>query len=65
MVTVIHRLGSEIVELATPSGALAAAHLRAPDCAGRVVRDEGHVIALERSALAAFDTARPCNHRLA
>ncbi|MEV6259129.1 IS21 family transposase [Nocardia sp. NPDC051911] len=63
MVTVIHRLGSEIVELATPSGAVVAAHLRAPDSAGRVVRDEGHVIALERSVLAEFDTARPCNHK--
>lgn len=63
VVSVIHRLGSDVVELATPSGAVVAAHLRAPDGVGRVVRDEGHVIALERSVLAEFDTARPCNHK--
>lgn len=63
VVTVIHRLGTEIIELATPSGAVVAAHLRAPDGAGRTIRDDGHVIALERSVLAEFDTARPCNHK--
>ncbi len=62
-VTVIHRLGGEIIELATDSGAIIAAHRRALDGAGQVIRDEGHVVALERSVLASFDTARPCNHK--
>ncbi|WP_280382498.1 hypothetical protein [Nocardia wallacei] len=28
-----------------------------------MVRDAGHMIALERSVLAAFDTAKPCTHK--
>nr|WP_228535574.1 IS21 family transposase [Nocardia sp. BSTN01] len=63
LVTVIHRLGAEHLHLATSSGAIVAAHLRAPDGAGRVVRDEGHVVAMERSVLAAFDASKPCTHK--
>ncbi|PKV76719.1 Mu transposase domain-containing protein [Nocardia fluminea] len=63
VVTVIHRLGSETISITTESGAVVAAHCRAPDGAGRVVRDEGHVLALERSVLAAFDASKPCTHK--
>ncbi|MEU5764279.1 IS21 family transposase [Nocardia sp. NPDC047648] len=63
VMTVVHRLGSEAISLVTGSGAIVAAHLRAPDGAGRVVRDEGHVVALERSVLAAFDSGKPCAHK--
>ncbi|MCP2279553.1 hypothetical protein APR09_005141 [Nocardia amikacinitolerans] len=63
VVTVIHRLGADTVELVTTTGAVIAAHLRAPDGAGRVVRDQGHVVAMERSVLAAFDAGKPCTHK--
>ncbi|MFC8383224.1 transposase [Nocardia sp. NPDC057272] len=63
VVTVIHRLGSETISLGTESGAIVATHRRAPDGAGRVVRDEGHVLALERSVLATFDASKPCTHK--
>jgi transposase len=63
VITVIHRLGAESVQIATPTGAIIAAHLRAPDGAGKVVRDEGHVVALERSVLAASDASKPCTHK--
>ncbi|MCC9186120.1 IS21 family transposase [Mycolicibacterium mageritense] len=62
-VTVTHRLGSDTVALATGSGAVIAAHRRAIDGAGAIVRDHGHVVALERSVLDAFDTTRPCTHK--
>ncbi|WP_431953262.1 Mu transposase domain-containing protein [Nocardia lijiangensis] len=63
VVTVIHRLGAETISVATDSGAIVAAHRRALDGAGRVVRDEGHVVALERSVLAAFDASKPCTRK--
>jgi hypothetical protein len=63
VVTVIHRLGAETISLATDPGAVVATHRRAPDGAGRVVRDEGHLVALERSVLAAFDASKPCTHK--
>ncbi|MFE3230104.1 winged helix-turn-helix transcriptional regulator [Nocardia sp. NPDC059228] len=59
----IHRLGTETIELATATGAIVARHRRAPDGAGRVTRDAGHVIVLERSVLASFDSSRPCTHK--
>jgi hypothetical protein len=31
----------------------------------RVIRDEGHVVALERAAMAAFSCERPCTHKTA
>jgi transposase len=62
-VTVRHRLGSDLLQIVTVGGAIVAAHHRSPDGAGRVVRDAGHVIALEHAALAAFSDARPCSHK--
>jgi hypothetical protein len=38
---------------------MVAAHRRRRDGSGAVVRDEGHVIAVERAALAVFSPARP------
>nr|WP_232491335.1 transposase [Mycobacterium dioxanotrophicus] len=62
-VTVTHRLGSDTVQLTTASGAVVAAHRRAVDGSGAVVRDAGHVVALEQAVLSGFSTARPCTHK--
>jgi hypothetical protein len=62
-VIVSHRLGSDTVQLATLSGAVVAAHRRAVDGAGAVVRDAGHVVALEQAVLSAFSSAKPCTHK--
>jgi transposase len=62
-VTVTHRLGSPELAIATASGAVIARHRRAPDGAGAVVRDDGHVAALERAVLAAFTSTRPCHRK--
>ena len=63
-VTVAHRLGTTSIDIATaaPAGRLpvvVARHRLAADGAGVMVRDSGHVIALEAAALAAFSTAAP------
>jgi hypothetical protein len=63
VVAVTHRLGSETVRVATASGVVIAAHLRAPDGGGRMISDAGHVAALERAVLASFTTAKPCTHK--
>jgi transposase len=63
VVHVRHRLGAEVVHLVSAAGAVVAAHRLAPAGAGRVVRDDGHVVALERSVLAAFTDAAPCRHK--
>jgi hypothetical protein len=63
LVAVTHRLGEDVVRIATASGAVVAAHQRAVDGAGRTVRDAGHVAALEKSVLEAFTTTRPCTHK--
>jgi transposase len=62
-VAVTHRLGSQVVELATLSGSVIAAHHRAADASGAVVRDSGHVVALERAVLPSFTTAKLCTHK--
>lgn len=62
-VQVRHRLGAEDLRIVTSRGATVALHRRAPDGAGQLVRDEGHVIALEKAVLGAFSTARPCTHK--
>jgi transposase len=54
------RLGSGLVEVATEAGVVLARHRRAPDGAGAVVRDEGHVAALERAVLAGFTDRAAC-----
>ncbi len=62
-VTVRHQLGSTVVEIITAGGAVVAQHQRAPDGAGMVIRDAGHVAALEHAVLAAFSDARPCRRK--
>jgi hypothetical protein len=62
-VTVTHRLGSGTLAIATAAGAVIARHRRAPDGAGAVVRDSGHVTALEKAVLASFSAAAPCRRK--
>ena len=64
-VAVSLRLGAVTVDIATvpgPGGAggvVIARHRLAPDGAGVMVRDHGHVLALETAAMAAAGSARP------
>jgi hypothetical protein len=58
-VVVSQRLGAGHVDIATSSGVVIARHELAPDGAGVMVRDHGHVIALEQLVLAGHDTSRP------
>ena len=58
-VTVSHRLGAPHIELATNTGIVIAHHTLAPAGAGACVRDTGHVLALERAAMAAFTDTAP------
>jgi transposase len=58
-VTVSARLGTSIVQIATGSDIVIASHQAAPDGAGVMVRDHGHVLALERLVLAGHDTRAP------
>jgi hypothetical protein len=62
-VSVRLRLGADIVHIATAAGAVVAAHSLAPSGGGRVVRDAGHVVALDTAVLAAFSNAAPCTHK--
>ncbi len=63
-VTVSHRLGALVIDIATPSGTVLARHRREPDGAGAVVRDSVHVAALATAVLAAFDTRTPCQRKV-
>jgi transposase len=54
------RLGSGIVEVTTETGVVLARHRRAPDGAGAVIRDGGHVAALEAAVLAGFTDRAAC-----
>ncbi|WP_121258996.1 IS21 family transposase [Nocardioides ferulae] len=58
-VTVSQRLGAQHLDIATLGGIVVARHELAPDGAGVMVRDHGHVIALEQHVLAGHDTSRP------
>ena len=58
-VTVTVRLGSDVLDIATATGVVIARHRRAPDGAGATVRDDTHVTALNKAALAASSTAPP------
>src|SRR5690349_9103199 len=62
-VSVRLRLGAEVLHIATTAGAVVAAHRLTPSDAGRVVRDDGHVIALQKVVLSAFTDAGPCRHK--
>ena len=61
-VVVSQRLGAGHIEIATTSSGgrvVIARHDLAPDGAGAMLRDHGHVIALEQLVLAGHDTSRP------
>ncbi len=61
-VFVSQRLGTQHVDIATASsggGVVIARHELSADGAGVMVRDHGHVIALEQLVLAGHDTSRP------
>jgi transposase len=62
-VVVRHRLGVEQLRIVTATGATVAVHRRAPNGAGAVVRDDGHVRALEARVLQAFTDAPPCRRK--
>jgi transposase len=53
------RLGAPTIDIATPTGAVIARHALAPDGAGVIVADHGHVSALNATALAAAGGTRP------
>jgi transposase len=63
-VTVRARLGASTLELRTAAGVVIACHQRATDGAGVMVRDPGHVAALERVVLAGFSDRPPCRRKL-
>ncbi|HEX2073689.1 MAG TPA: hypothetical protein VHF92_07880 [Geodermatophilus sp.] len=54
------RLGSGLLEVATPAGVVLARHRRAPDGAGNIERADAHVAALERAVLAGFSDRAAC-----
>ena len=58
-VNVIWRLGSSLADIATPSGIVVARHVLAPAGAGVMVRDHGHVAALDVAAMAGSTSAPP------
>jgi hypothetical protein len=63
-VTVRHQLGSGTIDVVAASGTVLARHRRRPGHAGAVVRDEGHVTALENKVLAARGQgAGPCGRK--
>ncbi len=63
-VTVRHRLGAVVLHVVTAGGAIVAEHRVAPAHGGAVVRDEGHVRALEAAVLASFSSAPPCARKV-
>lgn len=58
-VMVSQRLGGQHLDIATSGGIVLARHQAAPDGAGVMVRDHGHVVALEQLVLAGHDTRAP------
>ncbi len=62
-VKVVWRLGSPLVDLVTPSGIVVARHALATQGAGVMVRDHGHVTALDLAAMAAAATSAPPHRR--
>ena len=58
-VQVVWRLGSPLVDIATASGIVVARHVLATPGAGVMVRDHGHVTALDLAAMAAATSAPP------
>lgn len=64
VVTVRHALGSPTLDVVTATGVTLARHHREPDHAGVVVRDPGHVVALEKAVLAAHADRGPCRGKM-
>lgn len=62
-VTVSRLVGAQFVDIATSTGIVVARHRLAPDGAGAVVRDHGHVAALDTAALKAAAAARGPHRR--
>ena len=62
-VSVTHRLGAATLDIAAGAVVLARHH-REPDGAGVLVRDTGHVVALEKAVLAAFTDRAPCRAKV-
>jgi hypothetical protein len=58
-VTVACRLGASHLDIATAAGTVIARHDLAPAGAGVMVRDHGHVLALEKAAMTAASPAAP------
>ncbi|HEY8718721.1 IS21 family transposase [Pengzhenrongella sp.] len=66
-VSVVLRLGASVIDIATTpgpavgarGGIVIARHRLAPTGAGAMIRDDGHVVALERAAMAAATSASP------
>lgn len=58
-VVVSHPVGGQFVDIATSSGIVIARHRLAADGLGVMVRDSGHVIALDTAAMATATTGRP------
>lgn len=58
-VVVSHPVGGQLCNIATSSGIIIARHRIAADGLGVMVRDSGHVIALDAAAIATATTGRP------
>jgi transposase len=58
-VIVLCRLGAGHLDIATATGTVIARHALAPAGAGAMVRDHGHVLALEQAAMTAASPAAP------
>lgn len=58
-VTVTHVLGSDVIYIVTTSGITIARHRLAAGGTGAMVRDHGHIYALEQVAIAGANTGRP------
>jgi transposase len=58
-VSVTEVLGSGVIDVVTASGITVARHRLAADGTGAMVRDHGHVYALEQAAMAGANTGRP------
>jgi len=67
-VVLTHRLGARTLDIATATASataiVVARHVRQPDGAGVVLRDDVHVAALQTAVLAAFDTSAPCPRKV-
>jgi transposase len=58
-VSISHPVGGQFCDIATTSGIVIARHRMAADGLGVMVRDSGHVIALDTAAMATATTGRP------